>query len=227
MPCPLRIEDTHHRTNATRRLRASGSLGQAAELFCASARNCRIRRAASRHRSPAALLDERTPVPGRGNLVECDELCRGIGLLLEPFDADRSQRRDDRSFSALGGHLLGSAAECPAERRKPDDRERNGSDRRAPHRRFYPRMDLHLVTVVGRKGPSPVSDQPGNVAGCEPAKIGSETTQAPPHECRMSVTGPAGFNARDHARTTRSTGASVPSTRQARRLSRGAFGRYP
>src|SRR4029077_18239863 len=71
-------------------------LSQAAEFFCTSARNCRIRRAASGHGSPAALLDERATVPRRGNLVERDELCYGIGLLLELFDADRSQRRDDR-----------------------------------------------------------------------------------------------------------------------------------
>jgi hypothetical protein len=40
-----------------------GSLSQAAKLFCAGARNCRIRCIASRHVSPAALLDDRSPVP--------------------------------------------------------------------------------------------------------------------------------------------------------------------
>src|SRR5271163_207722 len=55
----------------------SGFLSQAAEFFRASARNCRIRCAASRHRSPAALLDEGATVPRRGNLVECDEFCCG------------------------------------------------------------------------------------------------------------------------------------------------------
>ena len=78
-----------------------GFLSQAAEFFCASARNRRIRRVAPRHGSPAALLDEGATVPRRGDLVECDEFGCGIGLLLEPFDADRSQRLDDRGFSAL------------------------------------------------------------------------------------------------------------------------------
>src|SRR4029077_2875768 len=40
-----------------------GSLSQAAELFCAGARNCPIRVIASRHGGPAALLDDRSPVP--------------------------------------------------------------------------------------------------------------------------------------------------------------------
>src|SRR5438132_2086146 len=129
-----------------------GSLSQAAELFRAGARNCRIRCIASRHGSPAALLDERAAVPRRGNLVECDELCYGIGLLLELFDADRSQRRDDRGCSTLGCHFLSSAAECPSELREPDDRERNSADHCTPHRWFHPRMDLHFVTLAVGEG---------------------------------------------------------------------------
>src|SRR4029077_19809362 len=77
-----------------------------------------------------------------------DELCRGIGLLLEPLDADRSQRLDDRGVSTLGGHFLGSAAECPSELREPHDRERNSTGHRTPYRWLHPRMDLHFVTLA-------------------------------------------------------------------------------
>jgi hypothetical protein len=49
-------------------------------------------------------------------------------LLLELLDADRSQRRYDRGFSALGCNFLSGAAECLSERRKPDSRERNSAD---------------------------------------------------------------------------------------------------
>jgi hypothetical protein len=48
-------------------------------------------------------------------------------LLLELLDADRSQRRYDRGFSALACQFLRGAAECPSERRKPDNRERNSA----------------------------------------------------------------------------------------------------
>src|ERR1700736_5160171 len=129
-----------------------GSLSQTAELFPAGAANFRIRWSASGHGSPAALLDERAAVPRRGNLVECDELCYGIGLLLELFDADRSQGRDDRSCSTLGGHFLSSAAECPSKLREPDDRERNSADHCTPHRWFHPGMDLHFVTLAVGEG---------------------------------------------------------------------------
>src|SRR5205807_1475825 len=129
-----------------------GSLSQAAELFRAGARNCRIWCAASGHGGPAALLDERAAVPRRGNLVECDELCYGIGLLLEPFDADRSQRRDNRGCSTLGGHFLSSAAECPSKLREPDDRERNSAGHCTPYRWFHPGMDLHFITLAVGEG---------------------------------------------------------------------------
>src|SRR3984893_4016001 len=40
-----------------------GPLSKAAELFCTGSSNCRIRCIASGHGSPAALLDDRSPVP--------------------------------------------------------------------------------------------------------------------------------------------------------------------
>src|ERR1700746_2524096 len=129
-----------------------GFLSQAAELFCASARNCRIRCATPRHRSPAALLDESATVPRRGDLVECDEFCCGIGLLLESFDTDRSQRLDDSGFRALSCHFLRSVAECPSELGEPDDRERYSADHCTPHRWFHPGMDLHFVTLILGEG---------------------------------------------------------------------------
>jgi hypothetical protein len=50
-------------------------------------------------------------------------------------------------------------------------------------------MDLHCVTSAWEKGTSPVSGQLGNLAGGEPAKIDSETTQTTPAQrqppCRI------------------------------------------
>jgi hypothetical protein len=69
-------------------------------------------------------------------------------LVLELLDADRSQRRYDRGFRALGGHFLSSAAECPSERREPDNRERNSADHCTPYRWFRPAMDLHFGTLA-------------------------------------------------------------------------------
>src|SRR4029077_9225352 len=71
-----------------------------------------------------------------------------MGWLPEPSDADRSQRRDECGVSTLGGHFLGSAAECPSELREPQDRERNSAGHRTPYRWFHPGMDLHLVTLA-------------------------------------------------------------------------------
>src|SRR5580693_7078471 len=62
--------------NPRHRSIGDGPLRKATELFCAGTSNCRIWCVASRHGSPAAFLDEGTPVPRRGNLVERDELCR-------------------------------------------------------------------------------------------------------------------------------------------------------
>src|SRR6266436_5072152 len=124
-----------------------GSLSQAAKRFCAGGRNCRIRCIASRHGSPAALLDDRSPVPCR-NLVELDQFRRCIGLVLELLDADRSQHRYDRGFGALGCHSLSCAAECPSERRESDNRDRNSTGHCTPYRWFHPGMDLHFVTLA-------------------------------------------------------------------------------
>jgi hypothetical protein len=52
------------------------------------------------------------------NLIERDELCRRISLLLEIRDADRGQYPHHSGFGTLGCHLLGRAAECPSERRE-------------------------------------------------------------------------------------------------------------
>ena len=128
-----------------------GPLRKAAELFCAGTSNCRIRCVVPRHGSPAAFFDERAPIP-RGNLVERDELGCCIGLLPEFLDADRSQRCYDRGFSALVCHFLSGAAECPSERRKPYDRERNSADHCTPYRWFHPGMDLHFVTLTLGEG---------------------------------------------------------------------------
>ena len=91
-------------------------------------------------------------MPGEGrNVVECDAFCCGIGLLLEPLQTDRSQRRDDRGFSALSCHFLGSAAERPSELRQPDEGERNSADHYTRDRWFHPGMDLHSVALIRRK----------------------------------------------------------------------------
>ena len=102
-----------------------------------------------------------------------------IGLLLEPLDADRSQRRYDRGFGALAGHFLRGAAECPSERRKPDNRERNSADHCTPYRWFHPGMDLHFVTLALGEFLL-VQIKRGNIARGKPATVGSETTQTTP-----------------------------------------------
>ena len=133
-------------------------------------------------------------VPGEGgNLVECDAFRRGIGLLLEPLQTDRSQRRDDRRFSALSCHFLRSAAECPSELGEPDGRERYSADHCTPHRWFHSGMDLHFVTLVCEKRNSLVSGQSANIGRGERAKIDSETTQTTLARlnCRISATVPA------------------------------------
>src|SRR5580704_2435824 len=55
--------------NPRHRSIGDGPLRKATELFCAGTSNCRIWCVASRHGSPAAFLDEGTPVPRRGNLL--------------------------------------------------------------------------------------------------------------------------------------------------------------
>ena len=176
-------------TRAIARLK-NGPSSKAAELFCAGTSNCRIRCVAPRHGSPAAFLDEGAPIP-RGNLVERDELGCCIGLLLEFLDADRSQRCYDCGFSALGCHFLSGAAECPSERRKPYDRERDSADYCTPYRWFHPGMDLHFVTLhSGRRDLLPVSTTESYRRG-EPAKVDSETTQRTPAPFRMSDIGDA------------------------------------
>ena len=75
---------------------------------------------------------------GGGILVESDEFRFGIGLLLEPLHTDRNQRPDDRGFSALSCHFIGSAAERPSELRQLDEGERNSADHCTRHRWFHP-----------------------------------------------------------------------------------------
>src|SRR5205807_5419727 len=140
------------------------------------------------------------PIP-RGNLVERDELGCCIGLLLEFLDADRSQRYYDCGFSALGCHFLSGAAECPSERRKPYDRERDSADHCTPYRWFHPGMDLHFVTLALEEGKlllvqdqvrkhSPLragEDRLGNYSdGWRPARssdIGDDRRHGPERRC--------------------------------------------
>src|SRR6202035_5011628 len=105
------------------------------------------------------------------------------------LDADRSQRRYDRGFSALACHFLRGAAECPSEGREPDNRERNSADHCTPYRWFHPGMDLHFVTCLWEKGASPVSTNESYRAA-SPRYVASETTQAAPAplECRIPAT---------------------------------------
>jgi len=100
-------------------------------------------------------------------------------LLLELLDADRSQRRYDRGFSALACHFLRGAAKCSSERRKPDSRESNSADHCTPYRWFHPGMDLHYVTLALGEFLL-VQIKRGRIARIEPATVGSETTQTTP-----------------------------------------------
>jgi hypothetical protein len=94
-----------------------------------------------------------------------------MGLLLELRDADRSQHRYDRGFRALGCHFLSSAAECPSERREPEDRERNSADHCTPYRWFHPGMDLHSSPWLGRRELLLLFQiKRGTIARNEPAK---------------------------------------------------------
>src|SRR6266436_3107836 len=161
-----------------------GSLSQAAKLFCAGGCNCRIRCIASRHGSPAALLDDRSPVPCR-NLVELDQFRRCIGLVLELLDADRSQHRYDRGFGALGCYSLSSSAECPSERRESDNRNAT-APAAAPHTAGFTRVDLHFVTLAWEKGLLRFQINQEPIARGGPAKIDSETTQTTP-ALRLSI----------------------------------------
>ena len=86
------------------------------ELFCASADNRGVRNIASRHGRPTALFDDRSPVPGSGNLGEFDQFCRCVRLMPEFFDANRRQHLNHRSLCSLPCHSLSGTAERPSER---------------------------------------------------------------------------------------------------------------
>src|SRR5436190_11268221 len=92
----------------------SETLQALAELFRASADNSGVRGIASRHRCPAALLDDRSAIP-RGGLFELDQSRRRIGLMLEFLDADRREYGNHRGLRSLFRHSLGSAAERPSQ----------------------------------------------------------------------------------------------------------------
>ena len=71
---------------------------------------------------------------------------------MELLYADRSEHRHDRVLSALSCYFLGSAAECPSERREPDYREPDSTDHCTPYRWFHAGMDLHLITLALGEG---------------------------------------------------------------------------
>jgi len=96
------------------------NLQSTAKAFCARSCDCGVWGIRTGRRCPTTLLDDRSPIPRRRHLLELDQFCCCVSLMLEFLNADRRQNANDRSLSSLLRHPLGRAAECPSEVGEPD-----------------------------------------------------------------------------------------------------------